>query len=181
MGWSSAGPGASDAFGVRDVNGRPVRQSRWQTLAARISGAREVRTLALDEDLPVVVACTDDAASSSALLESSSWRPDDQVVVRHVLVLPTDRVAEATGLAALDRYQVLDPTVLDDAAISDPGISDPGISDPALPAGHGLVVLARVQLLDALHLSQERSRMASLGSRHGGRVVGWQILQRPSP
>lgn len=82
-------------------------------------------------------------------------------MVRHVLALPTSRVSDAIAVAALDGYR--------------PVHSE---QDSPVPDGHETVVLARVQLVDALHLSQERSRMASLGSRHGGRAVGWQVLQR---
>src|SRR3546814_14491837 len=35
------------------------------------------------------------------------------------------------------------------------------------------VVFERVQVLDALHCSQERSRMAGLAQRLGGSVAGW--------
>jgi hypothetical protein len=36
-----------------------------------------------------------------------------------------------------------------------------------------------VQLIDALHVSQERSRMAGLTQRLGGSAAGWQVLQPP--
>ena len=51
--------------------------------------------------------------------------------------------------------------------------------DALTPLALVVLVLARVQLLDAMHLSQERSRMASLGSRHGGFAREWAVLQRP--
>lgn len=41
------------------------------------------------------------------------------------------------------------------------------------------VVFERVQVLDALHCSQERSRMAGLAQRLGGSVAGWDALQPP--
>lgn len=146
----------------RDVNGRPVSRSRWQRLTARIGSHRESQVIDVDDaDLEVVASCVDDAASSSTVLEGSSWRPADQAVVRHVLALPTSRVSDAIAVAALDGYRPVHPE-----------------QDSPVPDGHETVVLARVQLVDALHLSQERSRMASPGSRHGGRAVGWQVLQR---
>jgi hypothetical protein len=43
-----------------------------------------------------------------------------------------------------------------------------------------LVVLQRVQVLDALHCSQERSRMAGLAQRREGLALGWDALQ-PDP
>lgn len=47
------------------------------------------------------------------------------------------------------------------------------------PPGVGLVrvLFERTQLLDALHCSQERSRMAALAQRLGGSVAGWDALQ----
>jgi hypothetical protein len=38
----------------------------------------------------------------------------------------------------------------------------------------------RVQVLDALHCAQERSRMAGLAQRLGGDAPGWDALQ-PGP
>ncbi len=46
--------------------------------------------------------------------------------------------------------------------------------------GVATVLLERVQLLDALHCSQERSRMAGLAQRLGGTALGWEGLQPPS-
>ena len=43
------------------------------------------------------------------------------------------------------------------------------------------VTLQRVQILDALHCSQERSRMAGLAQRRGGVVAGWDALQPGAP
>lgn len=154
----------------RDLNGRPVRPRRWDRLRARLGGAAD--GAALDPaagGLVVVAESSDDAAASSAVLDSSSWRPDDEVVLRHLLVLPEDRAAAAIATAGLDEYVLLD--------LPDDDVWTRRADGPA--AGMRPVVLARVQLLDAMHLSQERSRMASLGSRHGGSSVGWQVLQRP--
>ena len=50
---------------------------------------------------------------------------------------------------------------------------------PDVPDGQ-MVVLQRVQVLDALHCSQERSRMAGLAQRRGGLALGWDALQ-PDP
>ena len=118
-----------------------------------------------DRDVVVVGESDGEAASSSSILDASTLRPADQAVVRHVLALPDDGVEAAVGLAALDEYEAIPVDVVADRF--------------AIPEGLAPVVLARVQLVDALHLSQERSRMASLASRHSGVAVGWQIVQRP--
>lgn len=125
---------------------------------------RDVLTVT-DRDVVVVGESDDEAASSSSILDASTLRPADQAVVRHVLALPGDGVEAAVGLAALDEYEAIPVDVVADRF--------------AIPEGLAPVVLARVQLVDALHLSQERSRMASLASRHSGVAVGWQIVQRP--
>ncbi len=44
-----------------------------------------------------------------------------------------------------------------------------------------VLVLERVQVLDALHCSQERSRMAGLAQRRGGVALGWEALQPLAP
>ncbi|WP_373290006.1 hypothetical protein [Longimycelium tulufanense] len=50
-----------------------------------------------------------------------------------------------------------------------------------VPGGPGTVrlVATRVQMLDALHCAQERSRMAGLAQRLGGEALGWDALQTP--
>lgn len=125
---------------------------------------RDVLTVT-DRDVVVVGESDDEAASSSSILDASTLRPADQAVVRHVLALPDVGVEAAVGLAALDEYEAIPIDVVADRFV--------------IPEGLAPVVLARVQLVDALHLSQERSRMASLASRHSGVAVGWQIVQRP--
>lgn len=44
-----------------------------------------------------------------------------------------------------------------------------------------VLVLQRVQVLDALHCSQERSRMAGLAQRRNGVALGWEALQPLPP
>lgn len=98
----------------------------------------------------------DDAeACSAALGRATDWIPGEQVVLRHHLVIPADRVNAVQVIAAQDGYD----TDAVDAA------------DPAT------LILRRVQILDALHCSQERSRMAGLAQRHDGSVLGWDALQ----
>ena len=53
------------------------------------------------------------------------------------------------------------------------------LADGAAAPGFELVGVARVQKVDALHVSQERSRMAGVTARHGGRALLWQVLQIP--
>ena len=94
-------------------------------------------------------------------------------MLRHHLLLPADRVADAVAVAGQDGYR---------AAEAEP----PGEQAAASTSTHlevpdaRLLVLARVQVLDALHCSQERSRMAGLAQLRGGLVLGWDALQ-PGP
>lgn len=89
----------------------------------------------------------------------------DKGASRDVLTLADADVATAAEVAALDDYELVSVDVVGDRF--------------EIPTGLQAVVLARVQRVDALHLSQERSRMASLASRHFGLPLGWQIAQRP--
>ena len=158
---------SSDSHGRRDLNGRVVAQGRLARLRSRFSGGAGGGPLALDDEVVVVAGSDDDAIASSVALDASSWRSDEEVILRHDLELPPERVAEAVAVAAIDGYEV----VGDERWGSRPGSADDRLE---------VLVLARVQLLDAMHLSQERSRMASLGSRHGGIARRGSVLQRPS-
>ncbi|AYF75558.1 hypothetical protein D7D52_18780 [Nocardia yunnanensis] len=111
-------------------------------------------------DLVVVASSFDDAeACSAALGKALDWTPDHPVVLRHHLRVPADRVNAVQVIAAQDGY--------DTGSRSD--------TDPVK------LVLQRVQILDALHCSQERSRMAGLAQRHDGDVLGWDALQPAAP
>ncbi|QBJ94901.1 hypothetical protein ERC79_02170 [Rhodococcus sp. ABRD24] len=117
-------------------------------------------------DLVVVASGFDDAESCSTVLERGAagepaWIPASEAVLRHHLTLPADAVDAAAGIAAQDGY-------------SPAGEPTPGTD------GSVTLLLQRVQVLDALHCSQERSRMASLAQRLGGTAVGWEGLQAPS-
>ncbi|EOM78168.1 hypothetical protein DW322_15960 [Rhodococcus rhodnii] len=136
----------------------------------RILG-RKVRA-ALDPDRPdlvVVARCFDDVEACSTTLaraEETGWIAADDAVLRHHLVLPADRIADAAALAAQDGYVLHAP----DGYVLNAG--DGGTErDPRT------IVFQRVQVLDALHCSQERSRMAGLAQRHDGDVTGWDALQ----
>ncbi|MGW9266153.1 hypothetical protein [Gordonia terrae] len=158
---SSASPGP------RDLNGRVVEQSRLARLRARLRPRAEAGPLTLDQRVEVVASSDDDAIASSVALDASSWRAAEEVILRHHVEVPPDRRSEAAAVAALDGYE----SVEDERWGPRPAAREDGLV---------VLVLARVQLLDAMHLSQERSRMASLGSRHGGFVREWAVLQRPS-
>ncbi|MFE0749524.1 hypothetical protein [Gordonia sp. NPDC058843] len=157
---------SSASSGPRDLNGRVVEQGRLARLRSRLRPRAESGPLTLGERVEVVARSEDDAIASSVALEASSWRADDEVILRHHVEVPPDRQADAAAVAALDGYE---------------SIADERWGPAPSPRAEGLVVLvlARVQLLDAMHLSQERSRMASLGSRHGGFAREWAVLQRP--
>ncbi|MFB7724347.1 MULTISPECIES: hypothetical protein [unclassified Nocardia] len=108
-------------------------------------------------DLISVASSFDDAeACSAALARAENWTPDQPVLLRHHLRIPEERRAEIFAIAAQGGYA--------------PGDTADGSN----------VILQRVQVLDALHCSQERSRMASLAHRHDGEALGWDALQ-PSP
>lgn len=145
-----------------------TRARWWHTLFGR----RRQAPLDRDRtDLVVVASGFDDAEACSAALEravaeSPRWVAAAEVVLRHHLRLPADSLAAAAALAAQDGYTIAtDPT--------DPTVAADG-SD-----GLVAVALQRTQLLDALHCSQERSRMAGLAQRAGGTVLGWDALQPP--
>ena len=120
-------------------------------------------------DLVVVASAFDDAEAASVTLARAAstlpaWDAAGQAVLRHHLVLPAGQVADAVAVAGQDGYA---------AAESGPPA---GVPLPDVPEGR-LVVLQRVQVLDALHCSQERSRMAGLAQRRDGVALGWDALQ----
>ncbi|WP_170312875.1 hypothetical protein [Prescottella subtropica] len=124
-------------------------------------------------DLVVVVSGFDDVESCSAVLErgaagSPEWIADAEAVLRHHLHLPAVAVDAVTAIAAQDGY----------APSAD---LDAGTEGPAGTDGTVVLLLERVQVLDALHCSQERSRMAGLAQRHGGTALGWDGLQPLPP
>ncbi|SIS20823.1 hypothetical protein [Williamsia sterculiae] len=150
---------------ARDLNGAPLT-SGDSVLRRLFRRDRAEDDLDVDDPSLVVVAVSDDpAASSGAVLEASAFVADRQAVLRHVLVLPDRSVDAVLDLAAQAGYRPTD--VLPPALGAD------------LDAGSRCVVLARPQLVDALHCSQERSRMAGLTARHDGEVLAWEVLQAP--
>ncbi len=135
-----------------------------------------VKTAPLDAariDLVVVASSFDDAESCSAALERGTvmygWVAEAEAVLRHHLVLPSDMVADAAAVASQDGYFQADVAALDPAV--------PKTESSRAVANGVCLVLQRVQVIDALHCSQERSRMAGLAQRRGGMVLGWDALQ----
>ncbi len=124
---------------------------------------RRDRQTALDPhraDLVVVASGFDDAeACSTALARATGLTPDAPAVLRHHLRIPPRHVETVCAIAAQDGYSPA------------PQVGGPGAD--ALET----VILQRVQLLDALHCAQERSRMAGLAQRHDGTADGWDALQ----
>ena len=137
--------------------------ARW--MSGILSRRRSVPLDRTRADLVVVAASFDDVeACSTALARAAAavpaWIPDADAVLRHHLRLPAAAVADVVAIAAQDGY----------APAGEPE-----------PDGDGVVLLRleRVQVLDALHCSQERSRMAGLAQRQRGTALGWEGLQPP--
>jgi hypothetical protein len=148
------------------VNGNPIDVPRWKRWTDRLSDKRKPNgeLSADDPSLVITAESFDDVEAASSVLTDSQWRADEQSVLRHLLVLPSEAVDTALELAAQDHYGRV--TVAAQTPV------EPGVGDE-------VVALARVQLIDALHVSQERSRMAGLAQRLGGSAAGWQVLQPP--
>lgn len=140
-----------------DLNGRPEQQPRRRRLFRRPTEEITPHT----PGLVPVAGSGDDAVASSAVLDAAEdFDPQAQSVLRHLLELPASRVDEVLRIVAQDNY----------VRVPDSGVfgHSPGCE---------LVAVARVQRVDALHVSQERSRMAGLMARHGGHALSWQVLQ----
>ncbi|SFS67837.1 hypothetical protein [Saccharopolyspora flava] len=128
-------------------------------------GSRKPVISADDPELVVVVRSYDDTEPASTALErATGWDPEAPAVLRHHLALPGDVVDTVTAVLAQDEWVVR------------PGGRAEELSVPELRP----LVALRVQRLDALHCSQESSRMAGLAQRHGGGAFGWDALQPAS-
>ena len=111
--------------------------------------------------LKIVAEAFDPVVADSAVLAGSpGWVSTAPAVLRHHLLLPPDRVAEAASILAQDGYELREQSADGDRA---------------------RVLAVRVQVLDALHCAQERSRMAGLAQRLGGDAPGWDALQPEAP
>ncbi|MET4049146.1 hypothetical protein BJD99_10210 [Rhodococcus sp. 1163] len=152
------------------TNGKTTWFRRW------FSRARSIPLDPARTDLIVVASSFDDAEPCSAALQrgrqQNAWVEDEEIVLRHHLFLPPDMIDDAAAIAAQDGYE---------RAPGSMTMESPEINgyQPAVDGGVP-IVLQRVQVLDALHCSQERSRMAGLAQRRGGIVLGWDALQPAS-
>ncbi|TQM25952.1 ribonuclease E inhibitor RraB [Nocardia bhagyanarayanae] len=128
----------------------------WRRLFGRVAPAPLDPARA---DLVVVAASFDDAeACSAALARAEGLTEDAPAVLRHHLRIPADQVERVCEIAAQEGYA---PAPRTDASVEE----------------LETLILQRVQLVDALHCSQERSRMAGLAQRHDGFADGWDVLQ----
>ncbi|WP_327114478.1 hypothetical protein OHB12_34635 [Nocardia sp. NBC_01730] len=138
-----------------DVTPRPWRRMFGRGKRATLDPSRA--------DLVVVASSFDDAEACSAALErATTLTPNAPAVLRHHLRIPPRHVETVCVIAAQDGYAPA-----------------PQVRGPRTDELETLI-LQRVQLLDALHCSQERSRMAGLAQRHDGSADGWDALQ-PNP
>ncbi|MEU0545945.1 hypothetical protein ABZ319_39350 [Nocardia sp. NPDC005978] len=113
-------------------------------------------------DLVTVASSFDDAeACSAALGRTGSWTADQPVVLRQHLRVPADR---------LDAVQIITAQLGYDTVSAEP---------EAAPDTVALLV-QRVQVLDAVHCAQERSRLTAVAHRHDAVLLGWEALQ-PAP
>lgn len=144
------------------------REGPLRRLWLRLRGGDAHRLDPDRPDLVVIASGFDDAeACSTSLARATHWLPDRPVVLRHVLVLPAEEIDTAESTVAQDGYR---------RSPAPPDVPDVPGSVP-MPPDLEPVIFERVQILDALHCSQERSRMAGLAQRRGGSVVGWLALQ----
>ncbi|MFJ2668653.1 hypothetical protein ACIO14_30340 [Nocardia fluminea] len=112
------------------------------------------------DDLVVVASSFDDVeACSTALDRATALDREADAVLRHHLRLPAGQIAAACEIAGYDGYER--------AQAGAP-------AEDLVP-----IILQRVQRLDPLTCSQERSRMAGLAQRHDGVADGWDALQPP--
>ncbi|MEV0543462.1 hypothetical protein [Nocardia salmonicida] len=112
------------------------------------------------DDLVVVASSFDDVeACSTALDRAGELDREADAVLRHHLRLPAGQIEAACEIAGYDGYERAEATA----------------TAPDLVP----IILQRVQRLDPLTCSQERSRMAGLAQRHDGVADGWDALQPP--
>ncbi len=153
-----------------DLNGRPVRDPMLRRVVARLGRRSSVELTLGDPDLVPVAESSDDAAASSAVLDASpGFDAAAQSVLWHLVVLPSRHVDRVLELVGQDRYQRVEVSADELARFA-----------WAERAGEtGLVAFARVQTVDALHVAQERSRVAGVTARHDGAALLWRVLQAP--
>ena len=107
----------------------------------------------------LLVRASDPAEADSAVLARSGLDLGRPLVVRHHLV----------GLPDADAVERVGAVLTQTGYLVRPG-----------PGSVIAVLAVRSQLLTALSLSQERSRMAGLAQRLGGDVDGWDAVGLPA-
>ncbi|MFC4602187.1 hypothetical protein [Rhodococcus kronopolitis] len=130
-------------------------------------------------DLVVVAESFDDAEACSRALDRAAeseprWTASAEAVLRHHLRVPADRREWLVGIAAQTGY-----TEASTDAVAAGGAPAYRAVPADVDAGLVALVVQRTEVLDAVHCSQERSRMAGLAQRAGGWALGWDALQPP--
>lgn len=127
----------------------------WRKRRARIRDPRE--------ELPtarVLVECHDETAAASTVLAGVDGIGADELLLRHVVIVDAERVAELVERCAVDGY------------VRAPALG----SDPAALEGRVAVALARLQKVDAQTVAQERALLSSMTTRLGGAFGSWAVL-----
>ncbi|QDQ97898.1 hypothetical protein [Tomitella fengzijianii] len=126
-----------------------------------------------DPGLQVVASSVDEVESCGSVLERAAaatpaWDGGAPAVSRHHLSVTEDAADQVVAIGAQTGYTRYPGGV---TAVA-------GAGEAHVGGGNRVrVTLARVERLDALHLAQERARMAGLAQRFGGTVLGWDALQ----
>ncbi|MCK0440991.1 hypothetical protein MUG78_16405 [Gordonia alkaliphila] len=108
----------------------------------------------------VLTRCEDETASASSVLAEAAIGGVDELLLRHVAVVPGDAAEEFVRRCAVDGY------------VHAPALS----SDPIAPDGAVAVAVARLQKIDARSVSAERALLSSMTARSGGAFGGWAVL-----
>ncbi|MBD8507721.1 hypothetical protein HT102_14630 [Hoyosella sp. G463] len=144
----------------REVRAESLAEERGAMLDRLLARWRRRAAEPLDpdaDDLVLVAGTRDPAVSVVDLIESSPrWSPGDQGVLRFDLAVPGRRAEAVVEALAAEGYSL---RTAEDAA-------------------QEVVTVQRVGVITGLWCAQEGSRMASLLSRHGGDVLGWEAWQR---
>ncbi|MGX1810427.1 hypothetical protein ACWIGI_32325 [Nocardia sp. NPDC055321] len=134
-------------------------------------------------DLVPVASSFDDAeACSVALGRTGAWTADQPVVLRQHLLVPADRLDAVRIITAELGYDTVATGAAartpESAAAAERVIATAGLAPD--PAETVALLVRRVQVLDAMHCAQERSRLTAVAHRHGAVLLGWEALQ-PAP
>ncbi|GAA4746749.1 hypothetical protein [Gordonia alkaliphila] len=108
----------------------------------------------------ILARCEDEAAAASSVLAQAAIEGADELLLRHVAVVPGEAVEEFVRRCAVDGY------------VRAPALP----SDPVAPDGAVAVAVARLQKIDARSVSAERALLSSMTARSGGAFGGWAVL-----